>query len=485
MDSKLIKNYIYNILYQLVKIVLPLLLTPFLYRNIGASTLGISDFASNIAAWFILFGILGINTYGNRQIAKVRNNKDELSKTFFEILVVQVINMAIASVLYFVYVTLTVKTHIEIYYLTGFVLLATMLDITWFFYGVEDFKRASIRNIVVKLVGVGLIFLFIRKPEDLWLYVVINTCSEIVGQGIMFTQLKRYITFKKVTVIESYKNHLKSTFLLFLPTIAISIYTLLDQTMLGYLFDDISHVNYYKTSMSFIKMFLYLITSIGAVMLPRVTNVFYNEDNGETKAKDLVHKTMKIAIMLSLPMALGMFAIADDFVAWFIPNNQIIAKLIMWGSPIIIFISMSDVTGIQYMVPTGMYNKYTISVVSGSVVNFIINACLIPYFGAYGAIIGSIIAEATVTIVQLVFVYKEKKIFFGFKGFIKYIIGAIAMFIVVRLTGDVLSSLGPSMLLTIIQIAVGGIIYFGILVILKDELVMTLINKVFRKNENA
>lgn len=484
MDRKILKNYIYNIAYQLVKIALPLFLTPFLYRNIGAETLGISDFASNIAAWFILFGILGINTYGNRQIAKVRNNKDDLSKTFFEILTVQVINMAIASILYFVYVSITVKSNIEIYYLTGFVLLATMFDITWFFYGVEDFKRASIRNIIVKLVGVALIFIFIRKPEDLWLYVIFNSCSEVLGQTIMFTQLKGYISFKKVSIKEAYKNHLKPTFILFLPTIAISVYTLLDQTMIGYLYNT-THVNYYKTAMAFVKMFLYFITSIGAVMLPRVTNVFYNEEEGEEKAKNLIYKTMRIALLLSLPMAFGMVGIARDFVTWFIPNNPIIGDLIVFGSPIVIFISMSNVTGIQYMVPTGMYNKYTISVVSGSVTNFIINACLIPFFGAYGAIIGSIIAEATVTIVQLVFIYKEKGITFGFKGFVKYIISAIAMYIVVKVVGATLSFLGPSLMLTLIQVAAGALVYFVLLIILKDELIMVLFNKVFRKNQNA
>jgi len=483
MDKKILKNYIYNIAYQLVKIALPLFLTPFLYKHIGAETLGISDFASNIAAWFILFGILGINTYGNRQIAKVRNNKDDLSKTFFEIFTVQVIDMAIATILYFIYISLTVKSNIEIYYLTGFVLLATMFDITWFFYGVEDFKRASIRNILVKLLGVALIFIFIRKPEDLWLYVIFNTCSEILGQTIMFTQLKGYIHFTKVSIKEAFKNHLKPTFLLFLPTIAISIYTLLDQTMLGYLYNT-THVNYYKTAMSFVKMFLYFITSIGAVMLPRVTNVFYNEEKGDQKAKDLIYKTMRIALLLSLPMAFGMVGIARDFVTWFIPNNPIIGELIIYGAPIVIFISMSNVTGIQYMVPTGMYNKYTISVVCGSVVNFVINACLIPFFGAYGAIVGTIIAEATVTIVQLVFIYKEKGVFFGIKDYVKYIISAIAMYIVVKLVGVLLGFLGPSMILTIIQIAAGAIVYFVLLIALKDELVMTLFNKLL-KRKNA
>lgn len=488
MDKKLILNYIYNILYQIVKVILPLITVPYLYAHVGAETLGISDFASNIAQWFILFGILGVNIYGNREIAKVRDNKDILSKTFFEIFSMQLINMLIASVLYFLYVRLTVSVNIEIYYLTGIILFASMLDITWFFYGVEDFKKASIRNILVKIVGVSLIIMFVKKPQDLWLYVIINCLSELFGQFIMFIQLRQYIEIKRIKITDAYRHHLLPTVSLFIPTIAISVYTILDQTMLGYMYSPL-HLNYYKTSMSFIKMFLYFITAIGSVVLPRVANVYHNQSDGSSRVENLIKQTMRIALFLSIPMAIGMAGIARIFIGWYLPSAPIIANLIILGCPIIVFISISNVTGTQYMVPTGMTKEYSISVISGALINLIINLILIPRYGAYGAIVGSIIAEFAVTFIQMFYIRKKLAIKFFELSQIKYIIAACVMLICVLLIGNFSIKLiniyrgKNGLFINVIQIFAGAFIYFTALLVLKDELLLEVIKKIKRNTQ--
>lgn len=473
MDKKIFINYIYNIAYQLVKIIFPLITVPYLYAHIGAETLGISDFASNIASWFIIFGMLGINTYGNREIAKVRDNREQLTESFWQIFLMQAVNMLIAIIFYLIYVRCTVTANLEIYYLTAIVLLASLMDITWFFYGVEDFKKASIRNICIKIVGVTMLLLFIKEPSDLYLYVIINSVCELIGQSIMFLQLKKYIDFKKVSLYESYKNHFKATFSLFIPTIAISVYTLLDQTMIGYLHSEL-HLNYYKTSMSFIKMFLYFITSIGAVMLPRVTNVFYNQKDGKKHAEAMIKMTMKIAMVLAIPMCFGMCAISLKFISWYLPSAPMIAELIILGCPIIILISISNVTGTQYMIPTGMFNQYSRSVIAGAIVNFIINFLLIGKMGAYGAIVGSIIAEFTVTVVQMYFIHRYSSIHFFEKDYLKMLFSAIIMYFSVVFIGSFFEA---SLICNTVQIITGVIVYFVFLAVLKEDLLMT----VFRK----
>lgn len=477
MDKKILVNYIYNIAYQLVKIALPLVTVPYLYAHVGAETLGISDFASNIAGWFILFGTLGVNTYGNRTIAKVRDDKKMMSQTFWQIFAMQCVNMLIATVCYGLYVSLTVTKHLEIYALTGFILLASLFDITWFFYGVEDFKKASVRNILVKLIGVGLLLLFVKKPSDLYLYVIINSVSELFGQSIMFLQLKKYISFEKVSLKEAYQNHFKATIALFIPTIAISVYTLLDQTMLGYLHSEL-HLNYYKTSMAFVKMFLYFVTSIGAVMLPRVTNVFYNQQDGKQQAQNLVKTTMKIAMLMAIPMCFGMLGVAPYFIPWYLPSAPEIASLIMLGCPIVLFISMSNVTGIQYMVPTGMIKQYSNSVISGACINFVCNLFLIPKMGAYGAIVASCIAEASVTLIQLVYIKKELGTKFFDLSYLKLIFSAFIMYGVVVLIGKVMQA---SLLCNLVQAAIGASMYFVLLLLLKEELLMNLVRKVLKR----
>jgi O-antigen/teichoic acid export membrane protein len=481
MDRKLIKNYIYNILYQLVKIALPLILAPYTASHIGVTPLGSYQYAGSIMNWFILFGILGVNTYGNRQIAKVRDDVKLRNKTFFEIFYMQVCNMIIAMIAYYLFVSVVFKEGKMYYYLTGLTMLATMLDITWFFYGVEDFKKASIRNIIVKCLGVFLIMTLCKKPEDIWLYILINIGSELVGQAIMFIQLRQYLTFEPVSLKDAYRNHFKATFQLFVPTIAISVYTMLDQTMVGTLYNK-EHVEYYQVSMNIVKMFLMLITSIGSVMLPRVTNVYYNDADGEKKAEAYIGTTMKISLLLALPMCFGMMSIAKSFMSWYIPVWPVLGELIMLGCPVIILISMSNVTGIQYMVPTGMYNQYSASVIAGSCVNFVINLILIPRYGAYGAIIGSIIAELTVTSIQLVLIRKKVKFQFFQRSYFIYVIGTALMAVtVVSLTK--LFPIGT--LYTLLEVAAGMIVYALVLLITKEELMMKVIHAVFKRRGAA
>ena len=481
MDSKIIKNYIYNILYQLVRIILPMVLVPYTYAHITPSVLGISSFASNIMSWFILFGTLGVNTYGNREIAKVRDDKQKLNTAFFEILYMQILNMLIAMAAYYIFCLCTVKENLYVYLLTGITMIASMCDITWLFYGLEDFKKASVRNSIVKVLGVSLIFLFCKSPDDLWIYILINAGSELFGQIIMFAQLKQYITFEKVSIVQAYKHHFKATFQLFVPTIAISVYTMLDQTMLGYLYNA-EHLEFYKTSMNFVKMFLYFITSIGSVMLPRVTNVYYNDENGQEKAQNLVNTTMKIALLLALPMCFGMIAVAPNLMSWYLPTAPIIASLVCAGAPIVIFISMSNVTGIQYMVPTGMYKRYSLSVVSGAVINFCLNLFSIPKIGAFGAVISSVIAEASVTLIQYVSVRKKVKITFITKSYYVYLSASLLMLAVVYFEGKFLP---VNVLGTLVQVGTGVIIYALVLIITKEDITMKVLNKIKERNHNA
>lgn len=478
MDKKLITNYLYNILYQLIKIILPIVIVPYTMGHLGASVLGISDFAGNIASWFILFGVLGVNLYGNREIAKVRDDSQELSKTFFEILAMQVINMGIACLLFIIYVFLFVKENQTIYYLYVFTILASMFDITWFYYGVEDFKLASIRNILVKILGVACIMIFVKSPNDLWKYVVINSFSEIFGQIIMFAELKKYIKPIKFNILEGYKKHIHQTIILFIPTIAISVYTLLDQTMLGFLTDDTSNVALYKASQGFVKMFLYFITSIGSVMLPRITNIFYNK-GGQKEATRYINITIKIAMLLAIPMMAGMIAVSPYFIPWYLPQQPEIIGLIQISSPIVVMISLSNVFGIQYLVPTGRNKEYTRSVVYGATANFMANLFLIPKFGGIGAALGSVIAETIVTAVQYYYVHDELKIHWN-SSYIKYFIGAAIMYPGVIYIGNLL---GPSILTNLIQALFGLAIYGLALLVTREELTIKIFNKVLRRND--
>ena len=228
MDKKLFSNYIYSIIYQLIRVILPLVTVPFVLATIGSSTVGISDFAGNISSWFILFGVLGVNVYGNRQIAKVRNNKEDLSRTFYEILFMQFFNTMFVSIFYALYIVFGVKENQLIYWIYFINIVASAIDVSWFYYGVEDFKIASIRNTLVRLSSVALLLIFIKTLKDLPLYVLIITGTELIGALAMYSRLNRYLVRVSFSIKDAYKNHFRGTVALFIPTIAINVYTLLE-----------------------------------------------------------------------------------------------------------------------------------------------------------------------------------------------------------------------------------------------------------------
>ena len=480
MDKKLFKNYIYNIMYQLVKLFLPLFLVSYTYAHLGPSTLGINDYAANISSWFILLGVLGVNTYGNREIAKVRDNKDRLSKSFYEILVMQIINMTIALVLYVIYTLLFVKENQIIYFLICLSILASVFDISWFYYGVEDFGIVSIRNIVVKIVSVLLIFAFVKKPADLWMFTLINSLSDLIGQLVTFLGLKKYINKTKVSVKDAYKNHLAGTFALFIPTVAINIYTLLDQTLLGTLVEDKGQLNLYKTSVSFVKMFLYFVTSIGAVVMPRIANLFV-KNNDHSEVNRYINMTFKLAIILSIPIFVALEVVSGSFFPWYTKDEYMyVIPLVRLVSPIIIFISLSNVFGTQYLVPVGRNNEYTKSIIAGALINLAINLYAIPRWQAAGACVASVCAEFTVTFTQWLYIRKDVEIH-SMSSFIKSALSALVMGVVIYFIGN---AMGAKIITNMVQAIVGIIIYVAMLLILKEETIINLYNKyVLKKDE--
>lgn len=474
MDQKLFKNYLYNILFQLVKIILPLIMLPYYYQHLTAPLLGLNSFIGSIAAYFIIFGTLGVNIYGNREIAKVKNNKEKLSKTFLEILSMQILNMAIVSLIYLFFVVNFIDKHQEIYLMFIIVFIASAFDITWFFYGVEDFKHISLRNIAIKLFSVILILFLVKKPEDLLIFIAINSFSELCGQLIMFLSLKKYLIKTKITLKTAYQNHFKNTIKLFIPTIAISIYTLLDRSMLGLLLTDKSHTKFYEDSQGFVRMFLFIITSIGSVMLPRITNIIHNDENADQKVNNYLNITLKIALALSIPICFAIIVVSPFAMPWYLKDALGIEKIIAILSLIIILISLSNVFGIQYLIPSGNIKIYTTSVILGASINFILNLFLIPNFYAIGAAIATVIAEFSVSFYQYRFIKKTIKLEVFNLNNLKYLIAAFIMAIFVYLVGFYL---GVGFKTNLVQAIIGIIIYPLILIITKEKLILQLINK--------
>ena len=475
MRNSIKKNYIYNLIYQILVIILPIITTPYISRVLGAENIGIYSYTTSISAYFILFGSLGINLYAQREIAYHQDNKKKNSKTFFEIVILRDITMLISIIIFFIAFG-TSGEYGFFYKILIIELIAQCFDISWFFSGLEEFKKTVLRNLVVKCTSVIAIFLLVKTPDDLYIYFLIYVLSAFIGNISLWFYLPKYIIKVKLKEINIVK-HLKPTLALFIPEIAIQVYTILDKTMIGAIWEDKSEVGYYQQSERVIKLLLTIITSLGTVLLPRVANCFAN--NKKQQVFEYIKKSFNYVYFLAFPMIFGIIVVANKFVPMFFgPGYDRVIILMSIISPIILFIGMSNVIGKQYLLPTKRQKQYTISVIIGAIINFAVNSCLIWKYGALGASLGTVIAEFSVTLVQIIFVRKEFNVKEILKLSLNYLISSVVMFIICKLVGFIHVS---DLVSIVLQIGIGVIIYIALLLVLKDKFTYNMIKQIKEK----
>ena len=452
---QIVKNFIYNVSYQLLVIILPLITVPYVSNILGAEGIGNYAFTYANMQYFIIFGMVGISIYGNRNIAYVRDNKEKLKNTFYSIYTLQLITTTISFILYLIFVLVfNNKGYRWLYIAQGINILAAMVDISWLFIGLEQFKKTVFRNTIVKLVSLASIFIFVKSSEDTIIYTIIIALSSLIGNLTFWLYIPNTIGFKKIK-IDRLSLHLKSSLSLFIPQIAIQIYLLLDRTMLGIITDTIQ-VGYYENSQKIVKVVLTIATAIGTVMMPKISNTVAN--GNMERVKYYIKNSFFFVSGLSIPLMFGLMGVAKELSPWFFTDKFLgIENLIITSSLIILAISWSNVLGTQLLIPLNKTKEFTISVTSGAVVNYILNLVIIKKFGAAGACISTIIAEFTVTIVQFYLVKDFIKINELIKSILLFIPSSIIMYIVVRIIGN---SMGAGISTNIVQGILGAAVYF-------------------------
>ena len=473
-------NYIYNMAYQLIVLILPLITTPYVSRVLGPDGVGMYGLTYSISQYFVLFGCIGLNLYGQREIAYHQNQRDERSKVFFELLMIRTAAMLL-SISVFVFTVCRDDKYGLLYRIEILELIAALIDITWFFQGLEDFKKIVIRNCVVKLGGVALIFLFVRTSSDTPVYTLILSMTVLLGNFSMWLYLPRYLQRVPVGSLNIAK-HIYPALMLFIPQIATSVYNVLDKSMIGMITGVDAEVAFYEQAQKIIKMALSVPLALGTVMLPRMTSM-YGEGDYEG-IKGYIRRSMRFVCMLSFPLCAGVVGISKDFVPWFFgPGfDKVIGNLLVI-SPVIVLVGVSNVIGVQYLLPTNRQNDYTKSVVIGTGVNFICNMLLIPGFLSVGAAVGSVIAEFSVTLVQLFIVRKEFSLKSMLRDVYKYFFGAMLMLLCIVLYSYYVAS--PRLIHTMIEIMIGVLIYGVFLIAVRDSFVLSFWNKVKRLVKKA
>ena len=469
------KNLLYNILYQILVIVLPLITAPYISRTLGAKNVGVYSYTYSIAYYFILVAMLGINNHGNRTIAMCRDNKEKLSKAFSEIYTIQAFMFCISTIIYIAYVFFFVKEYNLVFWLQLLYVLSGLLDISWLFFGLEEFKITVTRNTIIKLATVALMFIFVKEKNDLWIYTLIMSTGTFLSQLYLWFHLKKILKFKKCK-FEDIKKHIKPILILFIPVISYSIYKVMDKIMLGSM-TTFEEVAFYQNSEKIIGIPMGVITAVGTVMMPRMSNIISKGDKKNTT--EYIRVSIKVVTLIGSALTFGIIGSSKVLAPVYFGKEFVRCSTVMTLLALTIFsLSWANVCRTQYLIPKKEDKVYVRSSIYGAIVNLIINVLLIPKYGANGAAVGTIFAEFAVMITQVVTVNKNIPIVKYIINSLHYIISGLIMMVIVYKIGNFF---GINIKSLVIQILCGGISYtcltFVFIKIFRDD-ILKMVKKV-------
>lgn len=433
------------------------MVTPYVNRVLGAQRTGVYSYTFANAHYFLLFAMLGLNNYGSRTIAAVRaENEQKVGETFYSIYALQLIHSVLAVAAYLGYALFLPVDDRCIVLLQAFYVMSALLDVNWFFAGLEKFKLTAMRNSLVKLTSVVLIFLLVKEANDLWLYTLIMSGSFLASAMILWGYiLKHYpVMIPRFTEV---KRHIKPNLVLFVPVVAISLYNVMDKIMIGKILMDKRQVSFYENAYRVMELPGVFITALGTVMLPRMTHVV---NSGEKeKGMAYIENSMFCTLFISVPVSLGLAAVSDCLAPVYFGEEFTICGLFMkYLAPVGIIKAWANVIRTQYLLPNKKDKVYVISVVAGALVNVVANLILISTIGTLGAIIGTLIAEAMVMLVQTIYAAGGLPVGKYFVKSLPVLVLGIIMYIVVWWAG----TKGPLSILTVLLQIVLGVVVYGV-----------------------
>ena len=448
------KNLAFNVGYQILAVILPLITAPYIARVLGAGNIGIFSKTQALAHYFLLFSMLGVNNYGNRAIARTRDNKNEMSRTFWEIYTFQFIMAILCTTLFLSFCLFITKENRQIYFVQLFYVSAGLFDINWCCFGMEKFKLTTIRSSIVKVISAICIFIFVKSSSDLWLYTLIICAGHVFSGLAVWPFVLKHVDYVRPTWA-GIKKHIKPNLVLFWPVIAVSVYNIMDRIMLGWMSVD-QEVGFYSYAERIVTIPTTLILALDSVVMPRMSNLFAKEGKSD-HINFLMDSVMMFAMFSAGAMAFGLAGIADIFAPWFYGIAfKRCGYFIMLLSPVIVFKGWAGALRTQFIIPTGRDIIYVTSLTVGAIVNVILNSLLIPHLNGVGAIIGTLAAEFSVCFVQFYCCRNDIDIKQYLINGVSFCAIGLFMFFVVRS----LSNISWNTVITMaVQIICGAIVY--------------------------
>lgn len=450
---RIIKNFFYNIGYQVLIIIVPLILAPYISRVVGPDGVGTYSYTYSIVMLFGLFANLGIAKYGNREISKCGESRELRTQVFSELFSVKIVTSIVVLMVYLCFIKISGEPYTIAFYVQIFNLLSFMLDISWFFWGMQEFRITTAICAVYNVLSIFIIFAFVKTDQDIYVYIFILAFRAFLIQLTPWLFVHRYVDVRLLWK-DAFRKHWKSLLLLFFPVFAKYLYNMMDRIMIGNMV-GIREVGYYENVQSIVITAVTVLTATGDVVMPRMTRMYVE---GETeKAASLFRGTFHLISYISVGIMFGFIAVAAEFIPWFYGNQFISCiHLLQMIAPVVLFSGYADLIRNVFLLPHYMDKEYVVALISGAVINFIINFSLIRPYGSAGAIIGTVCAEFLVMIMQFWFVRNEVKIGYFLRQTIVYCVMGGMILIVCKLVN--LSVENP-LINIVLDVLVGGGIY--------------------------
>lgn len=473
MKKSLAKNAVFNVIYKVLNVIFPLISVAYIARILLPEGVGKISYAQNIVSYFTLIAALGIPVYGVREISKCRDNQEKTNKTFSELLIINFFSTTICAIIYYAVIIIEMPDNFELYAVCGFVILFNYINIDWFYQGREEYVYIAVRSVIIKCISVIMLFIFVRTQNDYIIYALI-TC--IAAGGNHFFNILNARKFVKFTFKNlSLKKHMKPIWTLVICTIATELYSKVDITMIGAMYND-TNVGYYSNSQKLASVVLTLTTAISAIFLPRISYYFAND---KEKYNNMVLFGFKIALFFSLPCCLGIALVSDDLVPvmfgeLFMPASSTIKIL----SCLVFIKSIGDILCYQVIISSGNEKKLIWSYITAALVNIILNFLLIPAYQQNGAAVASVISELIVNCTLLPFTLKIIHLKISRRYILSVAVSSVVMSVCVIAVGYFVKNCFAALFL---EVGAGILSYFIVNILMKNEILESVLNKLKKK----
>lgn len=473
------KNLILSTTYQVLSLILPLITAPYASRVLGVDGIGIYSYTHSYLMYFSLFAALGTVSYGSREIARNRDNIESRSQIFWEIALLTILTSGICLVLWGLWILF--NPIYKLYYLIfSLALLGTMFDISWLYAGLEQFKYTITMNLLFKVLGVIAIFLFVLEPTDLWKYIFIISLTQTLANISLWVYLPKFINKVPFHSIKL-KKHFHETLVYFVPTIAISIYTILDKTLIGLITKDTSENGNYEQATKIINIAKTVaFVGVNMVFQSRISYLFSIEKHDDIKKH--ISNSLDYVCFISCGLLFGIIGIADKFVPiYFGAGYEKTIQLLRYMAPLVFIVGISNCLGSQYYNPAGLRAKSAKYIITGSLINLFLNLLLIPKLKSEGAVIATVIAELIISSLYLFNCDGYYSISALFRQAWKKVIAGILMCFCVIYIGNIVTN---SIVALLMQIITGVMVYLVLLLLTRDSFMSQVVITQIKKRLN-